>query len=261
MADQQPLSQKVRAIQVGVDAEREGTLPPKDLQLQLEELSARPATNQEPLRILDLDHCVHAMEIAIRHHDLVDGPDPEPPHRMPVWSTHLRTAIYRSFIVGASLSRAYREPVFGMMRLWKDPFYDDGVQWVRKVGGSESFSQEHFEYLDGFAAYNMQPAPAAEHETFSPLADWLVQRILSDRAGREALAWRYQEDVGRAWCCRDNDEERDVGPCPLANMEAFPHSDSHFVVWKLMQILWVSGHIQGGAGPKQHLLLCHPPPK
>ncbi|KAK8048086.1 hypothetical protein PG996_016150 [Apiospora saccharicola] len=162
------------------------------------------------------------MEIAIRHHDLVDSPDPEPPHRVPVWSTHLPTAIYRSFIIGASLSRAYTEPVFGMMRLWKDYFYDDGVQWVRKVGGSESFSQEHFEYLEGFVAYNMQPAPAAEHETFSPLADWLVQRILSDRAGREALAWKYQEDVGRAWSCRANFEKRDVGPLSPSEYGGFP---------------------------------------
>lgn len=231
----------VRAIQVCVDAEREGKLPPKNL--QLEELSTRPPTIQELPRLMDLDHCVHAMDIAIRHHDFFDGPDPEPPHRMLVWSTHLRKAIYRSFIVGASLSRAYTEPAFDIMRLWKDSFYDDGAEWHLKSG--ESFSQEHFKYLESFAAYDMQPSPAAEHDTFGPLADWLVKRILSDRDGREALSLKYQEDIGRARCCKNNNDERDEDSCPIENMETFQHSDSHFVVWKLMQILWVSSHLQG----------------
>ncbi|KAK6840764.1 hypothetical protein PG995_015974 [Apiospora arundinis] len=244
----------VRAIQVCVDAQREGKLPPKNL--QLEELGDRPLTIQELPSIMDLDHCVHAMELAIQNHDFPDGPDPVPPHCMPAWSTHFRKAIYRSFIIGASLSRAYTEPVFDLKRLWNDSFYDDGKKWLLK--GGEDFSQEHFKYLESFASYNMQSSPTAEYEMFGPLADWLVKRILSDRAGREALSLNYQENIGRACCCRDNDDERDAGPCPIENMQCLQHSDSHFVVWKLMQILWVSSHIQGLDGNSPYYSIDRP---
>ncbi|KAK8066567.1 hypothetical protein PG997_013314 [Apiospora hydei] len=232
-----PTRNKVRAIQICIDAEHQEQLPPADL--QLDDISAQPLSLEELPRILDLDHCVHALEVSIRHKDDFDLHEnclPESPEGMPEWSTRLRKAIYRSFVLGAALSRAYR-----------DPFFDDTEKW--RGMEEQDYSREDYRYLEGFAAYSMQPTPEAEHATFGPVADWLVGRILSDDAGRRAHSSAFEQKEGRAACCNDlidpeswdSDADR---PCPLPKRESCQHSDSHFIAWEVMQVLWVSCHIQ-----------------
>ncbi len=190
-----------------------------------------------------MDHLVQALEVALQYwaldmtgvklslDDFLGRPDLDATRTVP-----MRKAIYRILIVGASLAGAYSEPLFRAQ--------EEGIDtdWPKIL--TASIENKQLDFLEKFALYNINSSVKENETVFSSVAEWLLQSILMDTKGRTAMAQRFDEGVGRALACQNR---RD---CPVrltgsgTGGDDAPDSDSHFVVWQVMQMIWVALHIE-----------------
>ncbi len=163
--------------------------------------------------------------------------------RMPEWRARVSRAVFRLLIVGAALAGAYQEPLF-RAREHPDPDIRALVQRVTLVvpGDEDSITltQKELDFLLQFPICDLDATLEAQDAIFGPLADWLLESIMSDEAARQAMAERFEERRGRAEYCIE-----EGGPghgCPLDVLAdgRGTHSDAHLVVWELMQLLWLA---------------------
>jgi hypothetical protein len=142
----------------------------------------------------------------------------------------MHKAIYRVLIAGARLAGAYNEPIFAA-KSQPDLELTPGEFPTR-------LSEKQLKFLKGFTVCDMDATPEAKGAVFGPLGAWLLETILSDKEGREAMDKRFREGYGRARYCRNNFPD-----CPVRPVDGNSHADSHFVVWEVMQIVWALEHI------------------
>lgn len=162
---------------------------------------------------------------------------------MPEWSDRVHLAIYRTVIVAAGLAGAYHEPVLKAT----DP--EAGMSLIVE---QLKYAQEHplnepeltikeVDWLKQFTVCNMSSTPEDEDAVFGRVANWLCGNILDNKSSRDAMAWRFANDLGRARYCR---RRRNSGQkCPLELVaEGYgtsTHADAHLVVWELMQVFFI----------------------
>ncbi len=91
-----------------------------------------------------------------------------------------------------------------------------------------------------FPVCDLEASFEAQEAVFGPVADWLLENILSDRESRDDMADRFGRGYGRAGFCQGSDN------CPVTLLAdgSGTHSDAHFVVLELMRTLWVASHAQ-----------------
>lgn len=160
---------------------------------------------------------------------------PELPENMPDFNGRIHRAIYRSIIAGAALAGTYLEP-----------FYVD-----KERGGPDmsklrpradtAFYREQLDFLENFAVWNRASTAESEDAAFGSVGAWLLDSILSDQESRSMMADRFDKGYGRSEYCAAR--KRAYGVCPVELVEGGSHSDAHFVVWELMQLLWVVDHV------------------
>lgn len=69
----------------------------------------------------------------------------------------------------------------------------------------------------------------------------LLGNILAKKSRREAMAWRFAHDLGRAtYCRRLRDSGRDCPVQLVVNRNGtWAHADAHLVMWEMMQVFAV----------------------
>lgn len=166
--------------------------------------------------------------------------------RLDEWKLGFHRVAYRCLIAGAALSRAYSEPIYKSL----------GETAMK----TKSLTDEQHEELAASAVFNSEATVEEQDAVFGPLAQWLLQSILADETGMAAMMERFDEQRGRARCCRDVrrqyddydddddvDEDEDDGSCPFqllsSNTSTDSHARAHFVAWQVMQMLWQQHHI------------------
>ncbi|KAK4043228.1 hypothetical protein C8A01DRAFT_32717 [Parachaetomium inaequale] len=218
----------VRMTQLVVDAERRGELPPT--RISPDQLQHRPQPTLAELRAaFGFRRLSHAMAESFCEHTNWypsdrHAPDPEEPGRCPEWIARVDQAVFRVLIISAALAGAYQEPLF-KAREHPDP---EIKALLRRLPRDDSLAQGNYNlgdkelaFLMQFAVCDLDATIEAQDAVFGPIAEWLHESILSDRASREAMAKRFDLGYGRAG-----------------------HSDAHLVVWELMKMLWVAEHVR-----------------
>ena len=170
---------------------------------------------------------------------------PEEPSSMPEWSHRWHLAFYRSLIITAGLAGAYHEPVMKA----RDPAA--GMSLILEQINNHNrhpmdfpeLTAKEVDWLEQFAVCNMNSStPEAEEVVFGRIAEWLLRNILEKKSSRDAMAWRFAHDLGRATYCR---RLRDSGrECPVQLLVAdsnipWTHADAHLVPWGLMQVFFI----------------------
>ena len=112
--------------------------------------------------------------------------------------------------------------------------------------GVKNLGQKEMAFLLQFAVCDLEATLEAQDAVFGPIAEWLLDSILSDKEARRAMADRFERGYGRARFCLsrkedDGDSEQSWGPCPVSHLPdgRGSHSDAHLVVWELMQMFWL----------------------
>jgi hypothetical protein len=203
------------------DAERRGELPPLCISPGDFASSRQQPTMTELKAARALSLLVEVLD-RILNKGAFDG--------TPEWQVRMHKAIYRVLIAGAGLASAYNEPIFAAksqpeLELTHDQF-------------PTHLSEKQLKFLKGFTVCDMNATPEAEEAVFGPLGAWLLETILSDQEGREAMDKRFKKGYGRARYCRSN-----FPNCPVRPVDGNSHADSHFVLWEVMQMLWALEHI------------------
>jgi hypothetical protein len=179
----------------------------------------------------------------------VDRPAPEEPARYPEWIARVDQAVFRVLILGAALAGAYQEPLFKAREhpdpevkalLRRLPRDDDSLAQTQ---GNYDLGDKELAFLMQFAICDLEATLEAQDAVFGPIAEWLLESILSDREAREAMAKRFDLGYGRAGFCLEHTDPDD--PCPVGLADG-SHSDAHLVVWELMKMLWVAEHVRPG---------------
>ncbi|GAB1312678.1 F-box domain-containing protein [Madurella fahalii] len=225
-----------RLTRLVADAEHRGELSPVDLTPNALSGSPLVPTVSELKAALALSDLAAAQEVVfyVQHTALPADwapPEigmvlPEEPSRMLEWSRHVHKAIYRVFIAGAALAGAYTEPLFKASP-------ELGLELVRD---RDPLSRAQLNFLEQYAVCNMAASPEAEEAVFGAFGAWLFESILSDKNGREAMAYRFRSGYGRARRCQN------LKRCPLRLVDGGSHSDAHFVVWEVMKMVWAFDH-------------------
>ncbi|KAK4233428.1 hypothetical protein C8A03DRAFT_38868 [Achaetomium macrosporum] len=227
-----------RMTQLVIDAERRGELPPTRISpRQLQQQRQQP-TLSELRAALDLTYPSDRPAGRLGY-----GVPAEDPARMPEWTARVSLAVFRLLIVGAGLAGAYKE---SLLKALEHP--DPEIKALpRRVprdysqdNGRNSLGQKELAFLLRFAVCDLDATLEAHDAVFGPIADWLLDSILSDKESRQAMADRFEQGCyyGRAGFCFSQAEE---GHCPvdlLADGRG-SHSDDHLVVWELMKMLWL----------------------
>ena len=248
------LACQARMTELVVQAERRGELPPtrftpdllKRQQPPLSELRAAFGLHQLSRAIAA---CLCSLDLT--YPDDRPGRDlgpPEDPARMPEWTARVSYAVVRLLILGAALAGAYKEPLFKALqhqdpeiqalprRVPREPSHITW-EWAR----DNKLGRKEMAFLLQFAVCDLDASPEAQDAVFSPIADWLLESILSDKEARQAMADRFEQRYGRATFCiqREEWEEGDQCPVGLLTDGRGTHSDAHLVVWELMKMLWL----------------------
>ncbi|KAK4033979.1 hypothetical protein C8A01DRAFT_39538 [Parachaetomium inaequale] len=224
--------------QLVVVAERRGELPPTRIsprQLQhpeqptLTELRAAFSLHRLS-RALAGSFCRTATWFPSGRHDHT----PEAPDRILEWMARVSLAVFRALI---PLLKAKEHP---------DP--EIRAIFSNATGENEpDFGEKELAYLMQFAVCDLEATLEAQETIFAPLAEWLLQDVLSDREAREAMAERFDKGFGRAGFCRS--QEQDGEGCPVTSIDGGSNSDAHLVVWELIKMLWVVEQVRlWGAG-------------
>lgn len=185
------------------------------------------ASSRHEPTIAELKAALALSQLAAVLEQILNGKDSD---GTPEWQARMHRAIYRVLIAGAALAGAYNEPIF---------VAKSQPDLKLTPGEFPTFlSEEQLRFLKGFTVCDIDATPEEEDAVFGPLGAWLLETILSDREGREAMDKRFRGGYGRARYCRN------IFPhCPVRPVNGSSHSDSHFVVWEVMQILWALEHI------------------
>jgi hypothetical protein len=156
------------------------------------------------------------------------------------WFSHVSRAVLRVLILGAALAGAYKEPLF-KAREHPDPDIRTLPSRVpRNFVRHARYSLEHKQlaFLLQFAVCDLEATVEAQDAVFGPVADWLLESILSDRDARQAMAKRFDQGYGRARFCQSRDAD---SPCPVDLADGSgSHSDAHHVLWEVMKMMWLA---------------------
>ncbi|KAK3688685.1 hypothetical protein B0T22DRAFT_512366 [Podospora appendiculata] len=249
----------VRATALVKKAEARRELPPKNMDLASLSSTARRPRWSELHRVYALHRLGRAVQAAILHDIRSRATTPgeiymhgKCPERIPEWGARVRKALYRLLIAGAALAGAYHEPLYACT---EDPdLHVQNLRWADMPDQLRFPSQ--LEFYRKFAVTNTQATTEALDPSFASPADWLVKNTLADEDLRAAHAARFKDGTGRALCCNNVTGSK---PCPLgpplpsaAVTTKMSHSDTHLVVWQVMQMLWLLDRLD-------NLLL--PPPR
>lgn len=262
--------------EVVVEAEKADRLPPKDMRpgdFSIENGGAPTISELKSARALH--HLARALSVAFCHQGAyvtddrrweVDdegkqkyGPPertPEEPSRMPRWSARVHKAIYRTMIAGAALAGIYNQPFFEA-KTHPNATIRQYLGWEEESEPSDTTADNwlrpwkvFFAFALNFPVCRITTSPETEDQIFGPLAAWLIENILSDKQGREAIREVFAKGYGRASCCRNSATwAQSDNKCPLTSVEGGRyHSDAHFVCWEIMQIIWAFfSHIRDSA--------------
>ncbi len=240
--------------QLVVDAERRGELPPTRISpCKLQQQRQQP-TLSELRAAFGLYRLSRAFATSIYPHDepllpLSWWDPPEHPDRIAEWIACVSHAMFRLLILGAALAGAYKEPLLKALEhpdpevkalLQRVPQHYSDADWR----GVESLGQKEMAFLLQFAVCDLGATLEAQDAVFGPIAEWLLDSILSDKESRQAMADRFERGYGRAEFCLSRDE--DDGPCPARLLPdgRGSHSDAHLVVWELMKMFWLAEEVR-----------------
>ncbi|KAJ3492645.1 hypothetical protein NLG97_g5249 [Lecanicillium saksenae] len=207
----------IRAARVVLKAEKSGQLSPAIFALQSLESRHTAPQARELNAVLPPDR--EGGESTMRL-------QPEEAYRMREWRTSFNKALFRSFIAGAALYRAYTEPFFMATK--------DSDPEIRQLVLPTKFSIAQKEFASQFRVYRRHTDVKSEILAFKALAEWLIENILSDTDSRAEMQQRFSLRHGRATRCPGADQ------CPVALAEGACHSDGHFAVWEVAKMMWVS---------------------
>ena len=258
------LACQARMTELVVQAERRGELPPTRITPDL--LQRQQPTLSELRAAFGLHRLSRAIAACLCSLDLTYPDDrpggdlgpPEDPARMPEWTARVSHAVFRLLIVGAALAGAYKEPLFKALehpdpeiqalprRVPREPSHITW-EWARdnKLGHKE------IAFLLQFAVCDLDASLEAQDAVFGPIADWLLESILSDKESRQAMADRFEQRRGRATYCLHWEEWEEEGlQCPVGLLTdgRGTYSDAHLVVWELMKMLWLVEQVHPIAG-------------
>lgn len=239
-----------------VEAERRGDLPPTRISPdQLQQQCCQP-TLPELRAAFGLHRLSRAIATCICSRNLIfpndrpagpfdqQGPTPEDPARMHEWTARVSHAVFRLLIVGAALAGAYKEPLFKALE-HPDPEIQALPRHAQDDGKGYTVGQKEMAFLLQFAVCDLDATMEAQDAVFGPIAEWLLESILSDSESRQAMADRFAQGRGRAGFClylakREEEEEEEDG-CPVGLLPDHlgSHSDAHLVVWELMKVFWL----------------------
>ena len=237
---------QARMTQLVVDAERRGELPP--MRISPSQLQTSQQPSQAELRAgFGLHRLARAIARALCYHRL-EYPSgrlavrdlPEEPARLPEWVDRVAQAALRAFIVGAALAGTYKEPMF-KARAHPDPEIRTLPKRVSRYDYWR-IGEKDLAFLLQFTICNLETTLEAQDGVFGPVAEWLLDSILSDQESRRAVAERFKENYGRAKCCRGWADAEGRCPVDVVSGGSGSHSDAHLVVWEVMKMLWVTQH-------------------
>ncbi|KAK4149157.1 hypothetical protein C8A00DRAFT_47172 [Chaetomidium leptoderma] len=239
-----------RMTQLVVDAERRGELPPTRISPRQLQQDREQPTLSDLKAAFGLHRLSRAIATWLCDQDLTYPSDrrghqatPEDPARTPEWTARVSHAVFRVLIVGAALAGAYKEPLFKAME-HPDPEIKALPGRVPRdyryfpYKGENGLGEKELAFLLQFAVCDLDATLEAQDAVFGPIADWLLESILSDQESRQAMAKRFEQRRGRAGFCISQEEE---GHCPVgfAADGSGSHSDAHLVVWELMKMFWI----------------------
>ena len=140
-------------------------------------------------------------------------------------------------IVGATLSGLYSVPSYT-----SDPIEPS----------DDELSDEQQEALLSLPAFCMHSEPEEDEAMFGAFTTWPRDDILADAEARLALAQHHKSRTGRGLCCWHNNPAKDnfyyvrhgyqraePRKCALVDVDGLSHSDTHLIVWEVMQMLHV----------------------
>ena len=143
-------------------------------------------------------------------------------------------------IAAAAVAEAYHEPIFAARRLRPDlefliPARSPEPDWIDRRRPYREHRDTEYRFLEQFAVYNLAAMPGTEEDIFGPFGAWLLDEIMADREGREAMAKRFRGGYGRATRCLADPD------CPVDHrITGCEHSDAHLVAWEVAQMLWAT---------------------
>lgn len=152
--------------------------------------------------------------------------------------------MFRLLIVGAALAGAYKEPLFKALE-HPDPVIQALPRHAQNDSKGYTVGQKEMAFLLQFAVCDLDATMEAQDAVFGPIAEWLLESILSDSESRQAMADCFAQGRGRAGFCLYRAERAEEGEeevrCPLGLLPDHlgSHSDAHLVVWELMKVLWL----------------------
>ncbi|KAL2016032.1 hypothetical protein VTK56DRAFT_4342 [Thermocarpiscus australiensis] len=163
---------------------------------------------------------------------------------MPEWTARVSHAVFRLLIVGAALAGAYKEPLFKALE-HPDPEIQALPRRVPREASQNTWENtlghKEMAFLLQFAVCDLDATLEAQDAVFGPIANWLLESILSDTESRQAMADRFEQRRGRATFCIQREEWEEEHHCPVVLLTdgRGTHSDAHLVVWELMKMLWL----------------------
>ncbi|RLL98701.1 hypothetical protein CFD26_107743 [Aspergillus turcosus] len=174
----------VRAIEIAKKAILKGELPPSPFPLGELSGAVRKPTPDDLKILFDFQHLVECLErLAKKHSDpywfgCIESLEPEDRTKAwMVWKERFHVAMYRSFLSGAALYRAYHEPLTLASTCGLPIFLDN--YW--RDGGEEAIDHDYDPITPAVKRYLLQyPAFRFEEfeqhgDIFQPLADIFVQ--------------------------------------------------------------------------------------
>ncbi|ATY61124.1 hypothetical protein A9K55_006826 [Cordyceps militaris] len=188
-----------------------------------------------------------------RHGEHREGLE-EPEHQAEC-EARVQMAIYRTLTAAAAIAGLYNAPMYT-----EYPIYpDDSMGFDRPpltLGRDGRFPAERLRDLLECPAFRMPVDREEEEKMFGAFAVWLRDNILADQAARQRMAQHHQNKTGRGLCCvcnldyshsdgeHSSDDSSWEPECALADVDGLQHSDTHLLIWHVMQMLRVQGRIQ-----------------
>jgi hypothetical protein len=252
--------------QLVVDAERRGELPPTRITPHELQQQRQQPTLPELRAAFGLHRLARVIATCLCSQDLRypddrpggdfgRGPPAEDPARMPEWTARVSHAVFRLLIVGAALAGAYNEPLFKALKHPDSVIQDLARRVPRDYSehcgeGVKGLGQKEMAFLLQFAVCDLDATLEAQDAVFGPIAEWILESILSDKESRQAMADRFEQRRGRATFCLDREEWEEEHHCPVGLLTdgRGTHSDAHLVVWELMKMFWLVAKVHPYSG-------------
>ena len=198
-------------------AQRDGFLPPEMRPQDLSGELQKPSVD-ELKRVMDLHHLARCVEARYRQRPILRLAEyyeeaaaeyppgearevaarsrPEDIGSIEVWRERFDTTLYMSLILGAALTRAYRQPFIDDEPM---PGTNEAKQTRRSIlekvnamsGGSSpllSLDAAELEYLQSYPVYRLDIDFKTHDTVFSSLADWFMSTVLEDDRARPPIS-------------------------------------------------------------------------